>query len=306
MASGIDGRPWRAGQDPRQPRLNSQAVRLLVVFILIFAGLWATRELDLTPGSLKPGPGGVRLLGEFFSGAIRPALSYQGDDIPVGTRPLLWKALEAAHRTVVFAAASLVLALALGVVLGFAASTAPWTGDPAGGETRSRRLARNLIGPLVYGSTRVLIAVLRSIHELLWAVLFLAAFGISNLAAVLAIALPYAGVLAKIFSEMVDEAPRDSAGALRDAGAGALQVYAFGLIPRALPDMIAYAFYRFECALRSSAILGFFGFPTLGYFIAASFENLYYREVWTYLYVLFALVAAVDWWSGALRRRFVA
>ena len=75
------------------------------------------------------------------------------------------------------------------------------------------------------------------------------------------------------------------------------------MLPRALPDMGAYAFYRFECALRSSAILGFFGYPTLGYYISLSFENLYYREVWTYLYALVLLVALVDWWSGALRRR---
>jgi phosphonate transport system permease protein len=77
-------------------------------------------------------------------------------------------------------------------------------------------------------------------------------------------------------------------------------------VPRALPDMCAYAFYRYECAVRSSAILGFFGFPTLGYSISASFDNLHYGEVWTYLYALMALVVAVELWSGALRRRFVA
>jgi phosphonate transport system permease protein len=93
---------------------------------------------------------------------------------------------------------------------------------------------------------------------------------------------------------------------MRDAGASPLQVFFVALVPRALPDMLAYAFYRFECALRSSAVLGFFGFPTLGYYIAASFENLVYGEVWTYLYALFILVATADWWSGALRRRFVA
>jgi phosphonate transport system permease protein len=105
---------------------------------------------------------------------------------------------------------------------------------------------------------------------------------------------------------MIDEAPRDAAGAMRDAGASPLQVFFVGLVPRALPDMSAYAFYRFECALRSSAVLGFFGFPTLGYYIAASFENSLYGEVWTYLYALFILIAAADWWSGSLRRRFVA
>ena len=69
-------------------------------------------------------------------------------------------------------------------------------------------------------------------------------------------------------------------------------MFVFGLLPRALPDMCAYAFYRFECAVRSSAVLGFFGFPTLGYSIAQSFENLHYGEVWTYLYMLMVLVIA--------------
>ena len=105
---------------------------------------------------------------------------------------------------------------------------------------------------------------------------------------------------------MLDEAPRDAALALRGAGATNLQVFALGLLPRALPDMCAYAFYRLECAVRSAAILGFFGFPTLGYSISASFENLHYGEVWTYLYALCALVLGVEAWSGALRRRFVA
>ena len=52
--------------------------------------------------------------------------------------------------------------------------------------------------------------------------------------------------------------------------------------------------------------VGFFGFPTLGYHLAASFENLYYGEVWTYLYVLLVLVLVVDWWSGRLRRELVS
>ena len=158
----------------------------------------------------------------------------------------------------------------------------------------------------MWGSTRVVIVGMRSVHELLWAVLFLAAFGLNSASAVIAIAIPYAGTLAKVFSEMIDEASRDAGHALRAAGASPLQVFCFGLLPRAVPDMSAYAFYRFECAVRSSAILGFFGFPTLGYFISAAFENLHYGEVWTYLYVLSALVIGIEIWSGAMRRRFVA
>jgi phosphonate transport system permease protein len=158
----------------------------------------------------------------------------------------------------------------------------------------------------VWAVTRVLIVGMRSVHELLWAVIFLAAFGLNTASAVVAIAIPYAGTLAKVFSEMIDEAPRDSAVALQTAGAGPAQVFCFGLLPRALPDMCAYSFYRFECAVRSSAVLGFFGFPTLGYSISAAFENLHYSEVWAYLDVLAVLIVAIEIWSGSLRRRFVA
>jgi phosphonate transport system permease protein len=70
--------------------------------------------------------------------------------------------------------------------------------------------------------------------------------------------------------------------------------------------MAAYAFYRFECAVRSSAVLGFFGFETLGYGLELSFENLHFREVWTHLYALIALVLVLETWSASLRRRFVA
>ncbi|MEE8557152.1 MAG: ABC transporter permease subunit, partial [Myxococcota bacterium] len=84
------------------------------------------------------------------------------------------------------------------------------------------------------------------------------------------------------------------------------QVYAFGLLPRALPDLIAYAFYRMECAIRSAAILGFFGYPTLGLYIRQSFSSTNYGEVWTYLYALILIVLLFDVWSFAVRRRVVA
>ena len=276
--------------------------RRAVLAGILAAGVGAAFYLDLSPANLAPGAGGVEVMGEFFSAAMNPALESESGS----GRSILPTALQAARDTVIFAAAGMSLALVLGLVLGFLASSAWWEGDPAGGTGRVRVLLRRTVAPAVYGTTRVLIALMRSIHELLWALLFLTALGLSNATAVIAIAIPYGGTLAKVFSEMIDEAPRDAAYALRASGASPMQVFAFGLLPRALPDMTAYAFYRFECALRASAILGFFGFPTLGYYIAASFENLYYKEVWTYLYVLFLLVALVDWWSGALRRRLTA
>ena len=281
-------------------------VRRTLILAILAGGIWAFVQLDLKLADLVPTSGGMRVAWAFFSRALSPAIVYEAEFVPSDTPPLLWKALQAAGTTVVFASAAMSLALIWGLLLGFLASTSWWVGDPAGGAGPVTAFVRRSIAPVVYGSTRVLIAFMRSIHELIWAVLFLAAFGLSHLSAAIAIAIPFGGTLAKIFSEMIDEAPRDVAYAYRGSGASATQVYLFGLLPRALPDMIAYSFYRFECALRSSTILGFFGYPTLGFYIAASFENLHYGEVWTYLYTLLVLVILVDWWSGALRKRFVA
>jgi phosphonate transport system permease protein len=302
LAASGDPRP-----EPSAARARPFALgrRGFVILAIAIAALCAWATLDASLAGLVPQRGGAKIVREFFARALRPALAYESE-VPAGTEPLLAQAIGAARRTLVFAAAAMSLALPSGLVLGFLGASAWWTGERSGGRSRLSRWFLRTIAPLLWSVTRVVIVGMRSVHELLWAVLFLAAFGLNSASAVVAIAIPYAGTLAKVFSEMIDEAPRDAGRALRGAGASPIQVFCFGLVPRALPDMSAYAFYRFECAVRSSAILGFFGFPTLGYFISAAFENLHYGEVWTYLYVLAAMVIGVEMWSGALRRRFVA
>jgi phosphonate transport system permease protein len=288
------GRPFPVGR------------RGTLLLALALSGLAAALALELSPADLVPHAGGAAIARDFFAAALRPALDYEASFVPSGAGSFLARVAAAVHRTVVFAAAAMSLALAAGLPLGFLASKTWWIEDPAGGDTRWQRLWGRAVGPTVQAATRLWIAGMRSVHELLWAVLFLAAFGLSTTSAVIAIAIPFAGTLAKVFSEMLDEAPREAAFGLRAAGASPGQVFLFGLLPRALPDMSAYAFYRFECAVRSSAVLGFFGYETLGYYLRASFDNLHFREVWTYLYALLALVLLLEGWSAVLRRRFVA
>jgi phosphonate transport system permease protein len=281
-------------------RANPISARGGVAAAILVTGLVSAWWLGLAPSGLIPGEEGLRVAGRFVAAAASPALDYQDPAVPAEAPALLAKVLEAMRKTLVFAAAAMSLAVPAGVLLGFLGASAWWRDDPR------RATSIKAIGPIITWATRLLMTFLRSIHELIWALLFLVALGITDVGAVLAIALPYAGTLGKVFSEMIDEAPRDAAEALRAAGAAPTQVFLFGLATRAAPDMASYSFYRFECALRSSAVLGFFGYPTLGLSIKLSFENAYYNEVWTYLYALLLMVALLEIWSGSLRRRFVA
>lgn len=296
------GRP----QEPGRPSsAEGGGTRRGLFLALAVLGVWSIHTLDLAPADLVPGSGGLTLARQFFARALSPALTSEAQFVPDGTPPLLWIALSAAGTTLIYATAALGLAIVMGLVLGFLSSSAWWAGDPAGADSRVVRWLRRIAAPALQVSARTLISFMRSIHELIWAVLFLAAIGLSELAAVFAIAIPFAGVLAKVFSEVIDEVPRDGALALRGVGASGTQVFCFALLPAALPELIAYAFYRLECALRSAAVLGFFGFPTLGLQIRQSFSSTSYGEVWTFLYVLIALVMLFDVWSSAVRRRLL-
>lgn len=280
--------------------------RAAVLASLVAAGIASLWILDVHVADLEPTAGGLATAWKFVSRALTPAVTSEARFVPADAPPLLVIALEAAWNTLLTGAAAMGLSVVMGLALGFAASSAWWRHPGVDGGAGWSDVLRRSVAPLLCGASRLLIILMRSIHELMWAVLFLAAIGLNNLAAVIAIAIPYAGTLAKIFSELVDEAPRDSAHSMRALGASGVQTYCFALLPRALPDLIAYGFYRFECVLRSSAILGFFGFPTLGLYIRQSFNATNYGEVWTFLYALFGLVILADLWSSAVRRRVLA
>lgn len=292
----------------RELRLRSWPVgqRSLALLALLAAGVVAAALLPLSPRQLWPEEGGRALVLRFFSEALQPRFAHESSALPASAPSLIANALGAARRTLTFAVAAMSLALLAGLLLGCLSSTAWWMDRGRATDAGPGPAGRRAVRWSVLVVCRVLIVALRSVHELLWAVLFLAALGLTPFSGVMALAIPFAGVLAKVFSEMLEEAPRRGAEALHQAGASALQVLAFGLLPAAAADMAAYTFYRFECAVRAAAVLGFFGYETLGLFIRTAFENNHFNEVWSYLYLLLALVLLVELWSGAVRKRFVA
>ena len=249
-------------------------IGLLVATVV--AALW----LGLDPRELSPTT--LQVAAELAQAALSPALV----DESTGTISLLPVVAEAIWMTVAIAAAAFGLALALAVPLGALAS-ARFNGGWSG-----------------FVAVRTLVALMRSVHELLWAMLLLSALGLSTGTAVLALAIPSAGAMARVFGDLLDETPDSGSRALRTTGSTELQALAFGVVPRAMPNLLAYGLYRFECAVRSSAVLGFFGFPTLGYGIASSVDAVHFHETWTYLYALFVMVWLLERWSAEVRRRW--
>ncbi len=273
--------------------------RRMVLLLIGVAGFLAAWLIQLEPTQLF-GKAQWHQLGVFFQAALSPALTYEdGAVVPEGL--FLMEIAEALYKTLIYTAAAISLSLVGGLVFGFLGSAKAWLSLAAPGHVWGRALSA--IALTGHFFVRTVMTVLRSVHEIVWAILFLQALGAENLAAVFAIAIPYSATLGKVFSELIDEAPRAAAGALRDNGASPVQVYVFGLLPAVIPDLLAYLLYRFECGLRSAAVLGFFGAPTLGSYLSLSWGERHYHEVWAYLYALLALIVAFDFWSGAVRRR---
>lgn len=251
--------------------------RGLLTLLLIGAVGWSVLQVPWRTELVHPGGGAVfvRVLRGLLSPDLSPAV--------------LARAASAAWQTVAYAITGMSVALLLAIPLGVVASGV---------------LAR---GPFARGAAvvagRGVAGVARAIHELVWAWLFVAAIGLSPFAAILALAIPYAGILGRIYAEQLVDVPAAPLRALRSAGAGNLVVLAYGRLPMALPDLVSYSLYRFECGLRSAAILSFVGLGGLGTQIQLALDDLAFSQVATYLLVLVVLVAAVDAWSSELRKR---
>ncbi|NJL86885.1 MAG: ABC transporter permease subunit [Leptolyngbyaceae cyanobacterium SM1_1_3] len=196
--------------------------------------------------------------------------------------------------TLAYAVCGTGLSLSLGLLAGILASAVWW-------RTLWPRWA-NLAQP-AWLTVRAALSIPRAIHELIWGLFFLSILGLDPLVAVLAIAVPFSAIVAKVFSEILDETPSEPLQALVNTGTPPLSAFLYGLLPQALPNLLSYSFYRFECSLRSAAVLGVIGAGGLGYQILLSLQSLRYEELWTGFYALILLNGAVDTWSGLLRRK---
>jgi phosphonate transport system permease protein len=271
---------------PKRPALINRRTMWVVIF---FGGVvWALWESGVFQNQLV-NTGGFTLALKFLSASLNPELSGE----------FLRLTLQATLTTLAFAVIGLFLSVLVGFFGGVLASET-WV--------KSFTLARNdqelpIFVRGIWLAFRWILVVFRSVHEVIWALVFVAILGLDPLSAILALAIPFAAIFAKVFSEIIDETEHRPFYALVNSGVSPAKAFLYGLLPLTFTDMLSYSFYRFECAIRAAAVLGIVGVGGLGYQIFLSLQTLKFPQIWTLLFALFLLNGLADLWSSILRRR---
>ena len=229
-------------------------------------------------------PDNLKVTGQFLATFLPPA--HSPDFLALVARE--------AWRTVAIATAGMTLAFVLAVPFTLLSTSVLSVSALSG------RMAR---GPFwLRQAVRGLLIVLRSVPELVWALIFVRVVGLGPTAGVLAIALTYGGMLGKVYSEILESGEPHATQTLLRNGASRLQAFVYGLLPQNAAELTSYTVYRWECAIRSSVVLGFVGAGGLGQQLDISMKMFNGGEVFTMLAVFVALVALADRISAGLRK----
>nr|WP_205609905.1 ABC transporter permease [Noviherbaspirillum galbum] len=267
---------------PADPAWRSR-LSMFAVFLIVLWPLLAWSEFR--PWALLDARS-LAALGHFLAGFFPPEHSAD----------FLRLAAEAAWQTVAIATSGMALAMAAAIPLTLLSTERLSISRMAGGRPR-------LAGTLIRQAARWLLVTLRSVPELVWALLLVRIVGLGPTAGVLAIALTYCGMLGKVYAEILESADPHAAQALLRNGSGRLNALLYAALPESASELVSYTVYRWECAIRGSVVMGFVGAGGLGQRMDESMKMLAGGEVSTMLIIFVALVACADGISRMLRRR---
>ena len=256
--------------------LRRRGAGLALLAAVLVAAAW--RALPGSGDVLNAG--GAALLDDLLARALSPRLDAEFLDLVA----------RATVTTVAFAAVGAAGALGVGLLGGLVLSDAAWSRRPP------------LLVRVLRSALRGVLVAARSVHELVWALLFVSVLGLDPLVAVLALVVPFGAQTAQVYAETFDGVRGGAHAALRRAGAPRTAAVLYALVPSASPLLLSYAFYRFECSLRSTVLLGFVGVGGLGQELVVSLSSRNWEEVWTLVLALLLLSALVEGWSARVRR----
>lgn len=165
--------------------------------------------------------------------------------------------------------------------------------------------ARNIAPWYIVQPVRRLMDACRSIHELVFAVLFVVAVGLGPFAGVMALFVHTTGILAKLFSEAVEATDFRPVEAIRATGASRVQEVVFGVVPQVMPLWMSYALYRFESNVRAATVLGVIGAGGIGQVLFEAIRGFYYPQASAMLIIMLVTVSLLDLLSQQVRKLFL-
>lgn len=281
--------PWPSHEAAPQPT----AWNYLLLVSLGLVVVWSYRGTQIHLGQLLSRDGIGQIL-VYLKKLFPPDFS----------APVLQEAMKGALETfaISFIGTLTAALIALAIVF-FAARNLIYSGMLY--EMEPRRRWQRALRLFPYLCAKGLLNVLRTIPEMVWALIFVFLVGLGPFAGALALGFHTGGVLGKLFGEVLEDVDMQPVESLQAAGARRLQILFYGILPQVLPQFISYTLYRWEVNIRVAAVLGLVGAGGLGQRIHIAVGLFLENQLLTFILFIYLLVTAADYLSAYLRRKAI-
>ncbi|AMM86449.1 phosphonate ABC transporter, permease protein PhnE [Martelella sp. AD-3] len=163
--------------------------------------------------------------------------------------------------------------------------------------------ARNVSTPVIYMICRAIIAVSRSLQEIIIAIFFVAMFGFGPFAGFLTLSFATIGFLSKLLAEDIEDIDEAQAEAVRATGASWLQMINYAIQPQVMPRLIGLSLYRLDINFRESAVIGIVGAGGIGATLNTAIDRYEYDSAGAIILIIILLVMVAEYGSSYIRKR---
>ncbi len=142
----------------------------------------------------------------------------------------------------------------------------------------------------LYPAARFVLMLCRSVHEMIWTILFVTIIGFGMLPGVLALTLFSIGFTGKLFSEEIEDINIGQVEAIQATGANPLQVFVYAVLPQVKVGWTGISIYTWDAAFRAATVVGFFGAGGMGWYLRRTVQQIESTRVAAILFSIIALV----------------
>ncbi|WP_239673665.1 phosphonate ABC transporter, permease protein PhnE [Mangrovibacillus cuniculi] len=166
--------------------------------------------------------------------------------------------------------------------------------------------ANNIVtNKYLYNTVRFLLNLLRTIPDMVLAIVFVSLFGLGVLPGILALIVFSLGILAKLISETIESIDTNPLDAMRASGANSVQMISFSVVPQVLPQFSSFVLYVFEINIRASVVLGLVGAGGIGQVLNNQLSIRAYPNAMGIIIIIFILVIIIEFISNKIREAII-